>query len=140
MSLAHYPIGVFLAALGVFLGVQPEKIGRIGFGTPVVPKEIPPLPKWLGRFIATELFFVGAVFLAWDLVVHREALSLVAYLFLFTESLVAIVAGISARQLPGFTAKTASRVRNYRTAAFLYAAVGITMLVIIFVFPLIRHR
>jgi F0F1-type ATP synthase membrane subunit c/vacuolar-type H+-ATPase subunit K len=62
-----------------------------------------------------------------------------AFLFLVTMSVTAIVAGLSARQLPAFTAKTASRVRSYRISAFVFAAFGITLLFLAFLLPLIRH-
>jgi hypothetical protein len=147
-NLLRYAIGLSLAALGVYLGLQPQKVGRIGFGTPggAVPKEVPSLPRWVGFFIAAELLCVGTGILATALVVHTSSHSVEefftfvgAFLFLVTMSVTAIAAGLSARQLPGFTAKTASRVRSYRISAFVFAAVGITLLFLIFLLPLLRH-
>jgi hypothetical protein len=99
------------------------------------------LPRWIGLFVATELFCFGVTILALDWVVHREFFVFVGMLlFLITLTVVAIVAGVSARQQPGFTAKTALRVRSYRIAAFVYGAIGLALLVIVFLFPLIRQR
>ena len=142
MSLPHYAIGLILTALGVHLGLHPGKLGRIGFGVPggAEPKEIPPLPRWVGLLVATELFCFGVAALAWDVVVHPEFFVAVGVLlFLVTWILVSIVAGFSARQQSGFTAKTASRVRGYRIAAFVYGAIGITLL-LLFLSPLIRQH
>ena len=147
-NLLRYAIGFSLAALGVYLGLQPRKLGRVGFGTPggALPKEIPPLPRWVGFLIAAELLCVGTGILVTALVVHTPSNSVKkffafvgAFLFLLTMSVTAIVAGLSARQLPGFTAKTASRVRSYRTSAFVFAAIGITLLFLIFLLPLLRR-
>jgi F0F1-type ATP synthase membrane subunit c/vacuolar-type H+-ATPase subunit K len=146
-NLLRYAIGLSLATLGVCLALQPRKLGRIGFGTGgAVPEEIPPLPKWVGVFIAAELLCVGTGILTWDVVVHTPSHSaeqfftfIGAFLFLVTMSVTAIVAGLSARQLPAFTAKTASRVRSYRISAFVFAAFGITLLFLAFLLPLIRH-
>jgi len=143
MSLARYAIGLCLAILGVHLGFRPQKLGRIGFGGPggAVPKGIPPLPQWIGLFIAAELFCFGVTMLAWDTVVRRQFFMVVGvFLFLLTWTVTAIVAGLSARQQPGFTSKTASQVRGYRVAAFIYAAIGIAMLLLFFLPPLMRHR
>jgi hypothetical protein len=138
--LLRYAIGLSLAALGVYLGLQPQKLGRIGFGTPggAVPKEIPSLPRWVGLFIAAELLCVGTGILATVLVVQFFTF-VGAFLFLVTMSVTAIAAGLSARQLPCFTAKTASRVRSYRISAFMFAAVGIALLFLIFLLPLLRR-
>lgn len=143
MSLVRYAVGLCLIVLGVRLGLEPRKLGRIGFGVPgeAEPKEIPPLPQWIGRFVAAELFCLGVIILAWDIVVHREFFVILGVLlFLVTWSVIAIVAGFSARQQPGFTAKIASRVRSYRVAAFVYAAIGIAVLLLLFLSPLMRHR
>ena len=92
-------------------------------------------------FVAAELFCFGVTALAWDVLVHREFFVIVGVLlFLVTWTVVAIVAGFSARQQPGFTAKTASRVRGYRIAAFVYAAIGIAMLLVFFLLPVIWQR
>ena len=140
-------IGLVLVALGIYLGLQPGKLGRIGFGRgTVAPREVPPLPRWVGLFIAAELLCLGAGLLVSDVVMHMSPHSVEAFftfvgafLFLVTMSVTAIVAGLSARQLPGFTAKTKSRVRGYRIIAFVYAGVAITMLFLAFLLPLLRH-
>lgn len=143
MSLVHYAIGLCLVVLGIGLGLQPQRLSRIGFGTPegAVQKEIPPLPRWIGIFVAAELFCFGAGILARDAVSHKELFAILGlFLFLVTWSVVAVAAGFSARQLPGFTPKTASKARSYRLAAFAYAAIGIAVLFLLFLFPLLRHR
>lgn len=143
MSLAGYAIGLWLAILGVYLGLRPRKLGRIGFGGPggAAPKEIPPLPQWIGIFVAAELFCFGVTMLAWHAVVRRQFLVFFGVLlFLVTWTVIAIVAGLSARQQPGFTSRTASRVRGYRVTAFIYAGIGIAVLLLFFLPSLMRHR
>jgi hypothetical protein len=145
--LERYAIGLVSEALGVYLALHPKKLGRIGFGTPggAVPREIPPLPRWVGLFIAVELLCLGTGILAWSALGHPasvEALFTIAgaFFFLLTMAGISLIAGLSARQHPGFTAKTVSRVRSYRITAFVYAAVAIGLLFLVFVFPLVRHR
>ena len=148
-NLLRYAIGFCLEAFGVYLALHPEKLGRIGFGTPggAVPREIPPLPRWVGLFMAAELLGFGTGILAWSALGHTASDSVEAFLtlagvflFLFTMGLAAVLAGLSALQRPGFTAKTASRVRSYRISAFVFAAFAIGLLFLIFVFPFLRHH
>src|SRR5689334_3358318 len=97
--LPHYVIGLCLTVIGLYLGLHPRRLGRIGFGVPggAEPKEIPPLPRWVGLFVATELFCFGVTNLAWGWVVHRRFFFFVGMLlFLITWTVVAIVAGVSA--------------------------------------------
>jgi|GEM_PF-3345249 len=87
MSLARYAVGLCLALLGVHLGLHPRKLSRIGFGVPggAEPKEIPPLPQWIGLFVAAELLCFGVTTLAWNVVAHREYFVIVGvFLFLVT--------------------------------------------------------
>ncbi len=142
MNFAHYAVGLCLTGLGISLGLRPRKLGGIGFGVPggAEPKESPPLPQWIGLFVAAELFAFGTAILAWDAVARRGLFVMIgALLFLITWTMSAIVAGVSAQQQSWFTSKTASRVRNYRVAAFVYAAIGFALLFLFFLLPLIRH-
>jgi len=148
-NLLRIAVGLCLEALGVYLALHHEKLGGMGFGTPggAVPSEIPPLPRWVALFTAAELLFLGTVILVWSALDHKASHSVDAllsmagvFLFLVTMGVASVVAGVSARQHAGFTAKTASRVRSYRITAFVYAAIAIGLLFLIFAFPYFRHH
>jgi len=148
-NLLRYAIALCLDGLGLYLAFHPEKLGRIGFGNAgeAVPREIPPLPRWVARLMAAELLCLGTGIVVWSVLGHKASDSVEAlltiggvFLFLVTMGVTSVVAGVSAQQHPGFTAKTASRVRGYRISAFIYAAIAIGLLFLIFVFPSLRHR
>jgi hypothetical protein len=147
-NLPEFVVGLFLVPLGVYLALHPGKLGRIGFGTAggAVPKEVPPLPRWVAWFIAANLLCIGIGLLTvavWSPSHSHSAGALLtfgaAFLFFVTMALTAIVAGLSARQRPGFTRQTASRVRGYRITAFVYAAIALAILFLIFVLPFLHH-
>lgn len=99
------------------------------------------MPRSIQLFMAAELLCFGVTVFAWDVVVHKEFFTVIGvFLFMVTWSAISIAAGFSARQQPGFTLKTASRVRSYRITAFIYAAVGVTVLLLFFLLPLMQHR